>query len=55
MKDFTDHYQKQKGNRTVEFFPQIGSVNLTLHFDNGSFKFRVTPLQASIISLFDDN
>lgn len=40
--------------RTVNFWPALGSVNLTLHFENGSFKFRVTPLQAAIISLFDD-
>ena len=52
--DFEAIYQTLKRIRKVNFKPQLGSVNLTLHFNNGSFKFRVTPIQASIISLFND-
>eukprot|EP00347_Sterkiella_histriomuscorum_P002825 403366657 len=52
--DFSQYYQSFKRIRTVNFRPQLGSVNLTLHFDNGSFKFRVTPIQAAIITMFDD-
>ncbi|CDW73691.1 anaphase-promoting complex subunit 2 [Stylonychia lemnae] len=52
--DFEAIYQSLKRIRKVNFKPQLGSVNLTLHFNNGSFKFRVTPIQASIISLFND-
>ena len=29
--------------RTVSFKPAMGSVNLTLEFKNGPFRFRVTP------------
>jgi hypothetical protein len=39
--------------RTVNFRTHLGSVQLTLDFINGSFRFRVTPLQAACISLFN--
>jgi len=53
--DFAKHYSQFKRLRTINFRQNLGSVQLTLHFQNGSFKFKVSPLQASIISLFDDN
>lgn len=39
--------------RTVSFKQHLGSVQLTLDFTNGSFRFRVSPLQAAVISLFN--
>ena len=51
--DFAAKYQQFKRMRTVNFKTNLGQVQLTLDFLNGSFKFRVTPLQAAIISLFN--
>ncbi len=52
-----DTYAKKfayiKRMRNLTFHPHLGRVVLTLHFDNGSFRFKVTPLQASIICLFN--
>jgi len=54
FEEFAGYYQRFKRMRTVNFRPHLGSVNLTLEFENGKFKFRVTPIQAAIISLFND-
>jgi len=51
--EFAFKYQQFKRMRTVNFKPNLGSVHLTLDFQNGSFKFRVTPFQAAVISLFN--
>ena len=39
----------------INYLSNLGHVELTLTFDNGSFKFNVSPIQAAIISLFDDS
>ncbi|CAI2385715.1 unnamed protein product [Moneuplotes crassus] len=39
----------------LHYLSNLGNVELTLTFDNGSFKFNVSPIQAAIISLFDEN
>ena len=49
---FVDHYQKYKSLRTLIFRQNLGSVELTLSFENGDFPFSVTPIQAAVISLF---
>jgi hypothetical protein len=51
--EFTLKYQQFKRMRKVTFRPSLGAVQLTLTFINGSFRFRVTPLQAAIITLFN--
>jgi anaphase-promoting complex subunit 2 len=51
---FIKHYVELKRLRTLKFHTSLGSVNINLTFSNGSFKFKVLPIQAAIISLFDD-
>jgi len=50
---YAKKYSTIKRMRNLTFHPHLGKVVLTLHFENGSFRFKVTPLQASIISLFN--
>ena len=50
---FASQYRSFKRQRTLHFRPHLGSVSLTLDFTNGSFHFRVTPIQAAIISMFN--
>jgi anaphase-promoting complex subunit 2 len=44
-----------KLSRNLNFFSNLGYVDLNLTFDNGSFNFRVSPLSALIINLFDES
>ena len=39
--------------RKIAFHYNLGHVNLTLSFDNGDFQFKCLPLQAIMISAFD--
>eukprot|EP00826_Nyctotherus_ovalis_P005644 TRINITY_DN11284_c0_g1_i15.p1 TRINITY_DN11284_c0_g1~~TRINITY_DN11284_c0_g1_i15.p1 ORF type:complete len:554 (+),score=173.51 TRINITY_DN11284_c0_g1_i15:73-1734(+) len=47
-------YSTIKRMRNLTFHPHLGRVVLTLHFENGSFRFKVTPLHASIVCLFNN-
>ncbi|XP_027202057.2 anaphase promoting complex subunit morula [Dermatophagoides pteronyssinus] len=51
-----DNYKKifetLKGNRTVNWIEQLGTVKLELEFRNGSHEYSVRPIQAAIIHLF---
>lgn len=47
-------YAQVKTSRILDFYLNIGFVDLDLDFDNGTYKFRVTPLSALIIHLFDE-
>jgi len=51
---FKKAYSQIKSSRMLDFYSNIGFVDLELSFDNGTFKFRVTPLSALIIQLFDE-
>jgi anaphase-promoting complex subunit 2 len=51
---FTKKFSSIKFSRTLSFFTNIGFVDLSLTFDNGTFKFRVSQLAALIINLFDE-
>jgi anaphase-promoting complex subunit 2 len=44
-----------KFSRTLNYFTNIGFVDLTLSFENGTFCFRVSQLAALIINLFDES
>ncbi|OTF69528.1 anaphase-promoting complex subunit 2-like protein [Euroglyphus maynei] len=52
-----DNYKKVfetlKGNRTVNWIQQLGTVKLELEFRNGSHEYSVRPIQAAIIHLFE--
>lgn len=50
---FESRYKKYKVLRTLIFRQNLGCVDLSLEFENGVFKFSVTPLQATIIQLFN--
>lgn len=51
---FKKAYSQIKTSRTLDFFSNVGFVDLDLSFENGTFVFRVTPLSALIIQLFDE-
>jgi hypothetical protein len=53
---YEEFYTDIKQSRKLCFHDQLGCVSLTLDFENGSRTWDdVTPLHASIISLFHDN
>ncbi len=52
---FKKAYSQIKSSRTIDFYNNIGFVDLELSFENGVFKFRVTPLSALIIQIFDED
>jgi anaphase-promoting complex subunit 2 len=41
--------------RKIQWHYNLGYVNLSLVFDNGSFKFKCLPIHAILISYFDDS
>jgi hypothetical protein len=49
-----EEYSKLKQTRVLKFKKNLGVVTLTLTFENGSFQFKVSPIQAAIISLFNE-
>jgi len=51
---FSNKYTKIKNSRALEFYTNMGYVDLTLSFENGTFNFKVSQLAALIIDLFDD-
>jgi len=52
LSEYVNHYKKYKSLRTLIFRQDLGRVELTLSFSNGDYKFKVTPLQASVIEQF---
>lgn len=40
--------------RKIIFHYNLGHVNLTLSFDNGPFDFKCSPIQAVLITYFDE-
>lgn len=40
--------------RKIAFHYNLGHVNLSLDFDNGSFQFKCLPIQAIMITYFDE-
>ena len=40
--------------RKLVFHSNLGYVNLALHFNNGSFDFKCSPMHAVLISYFDE-
>ena len=53
-----DHYSKDFSEkdkyREVKYLSNLGNVQLSLTFDNGSFDFNVSPIHAAIISIFNE-
>lgn len=41
--------------RKIFYHYNLGHVNLTLTFDNGSFDFKCLPIQAIMINYFDED
>ena len=52
---FKEEFGETKKLRKVELLPQYGIVELTLEFSNGSKDFKVSPITAAIIDLFNKN
>lgn len=55
LENYKKKFSSIKFSRTLNFFTNIGFVDLTLSFDNGTFCFRVSQLAALVINLFDES
>ena len=56
FEEYSDRYNVVKASRKLKFHEQLGSVTLTLEFENGAKTWSgVTPLHAAIITLFDED
>ena len=53
--EFNIKFSKNKSSRFLEYYSNLGFVDIDLIFENITANFRVTPLSALIIQLFDDN
>ena len=51
---FKQKFTQKNFSRNLNFYSNVGYVNLTLFFKNGEFNFIVTPLSAMIIKMFDE-
>ena len=51
---FKQKFTQKNFSRNLNFYSNVGYVNLTLSFKNGEFNFIVTPLSAMIIKMFDE-
>lgn len=54
FEQFNKQYSSQKPGRQLKVVPSMGVVNLELVINNRPVRFKVSPDQASIISLFDN-
>ena len=55
FEQYADSYAKIKAMRRIFFHYNLGHVNLTLSFDNGDFPFKCSPVQAILITYFDED
>lgn len=55
LESFNNYFGTKKKGRYLKFIPSLGSVDLTLTVGNTRKAYSVTPLQAAVIVLFDDN
>jgi anaphase-promoting complex subunit 2 len=53
--EYSRLFSKIKAMRKISFHYNLGHVNLTLTFDNGSFDFKCLPIQAIMITYFDES
>jgi len=54
FQEYSAKYSEVKASRKLRFHEELGSVTLTLEFENGSRTWHdVSPLHAAIVSLFD--
>ena len=52
---YNEYFNEKREGRELKMLHQYGTVDLTLTFDNGEFKFKnVSTIQATLISLFDE-
>lgn len=54
FENYTKAFEEIKPGRSLTLFPSLGSVTLDLEFEGGMKSFTVTPAQATVIELFDD-
>ncbi|KRX01026.1 Cullin homology [Pseudocohnilembus persalinus] len=52
--EYLKRFELTKQQRKLKLHPNLGYVNLTLSFDNGDFDFKCPPIQALLISYFDE-
>ena len=54
MKLYNDHYHVLKAPRKLTWRPQLGAVEVMLTFEDRELRLKVTPLQASLLALFEE-
>lgn len=55
FENYGSKFMKNKVMRKLIWHYQLGCVDLTLEFDNGSIDVKCLPIHAVLISYFDDN
>uniref|UniRef100_T1IXP7 Anaphase-promoting complex subunit 2 n=1 Tax=Strigamia maritima TaxID=126957 RepID=T1IXP7_STRMM len=53
LDSYTKAFETHKGNRTLTWRPHLGSVNLTLEFNNRNLTLSVSPIHAVMIMQFE--
>lgn len=54
FEEYANRYSAIKAMRKIFFHYNLGHVNISLTFDNGEFQFKCLPIQAIMITYFDD-
>jgi anaphase-promoting complex subunit 2 len=54
FEEYGKRFAEIKAMRKIFFHYNLGHVNLTLSFDNGDFEFKCLPIQAIMITYFDE-
>lgn len=52
--EYSKAFSQIKAMRKIFFHSNLGHVNLSLQFNNGTFDFKCLPLQAILIGYFDE-
>ena len=54
MEKYNNLFKQSKGMRTLEWFNNLGSVELEVELDDGVKSFNVTPAQATLMIKFQE-
>lgn len=54
MDTYTEIFKQSKGMRTLEWYNNLGSVELEVELDDGVKSFNATPAQATLILKFQE-
>ena len=54
MRKYTEHFGAYKQDKKLKFFPQLGTVDLSIELKDRTVDITVPPLEAAIIDLFGE-